>query len=602
MENNELYYCYGLNKDSDGRVSEVYLIKVLRNDDKEWCGCGLLPPMSVQEAENYDIVGLPGKQAGNDRFSCMAAQRIPAVHRGEDGTIRLSLTAFAGRYHRLNPKKLWPSKTALLRTVTVLGETLRTGRKYVNYYMTNRKIQMLDEDHAEYGYYVCDFNGAVSWLSFEKMQIIGNRYGLTNARVRREHITDLNGGQLPQFTRPKDPQAVRSSGSVCYIKDDGSTSDYEISVLRHYADSFFSVRRQRLDFDESSPQETVKEALNEIVTSVEAFHQALLWDSVPAKEYARIRERAEELFSRDSDSSARIRSEMLSQVKTPYFQPTAAFETMLKMCGSQRKKFANLQTLAALSRDIQDRYCGILLAEQEITAVLTGLQQEFGYSLAGLDFRIKSPDSLYEKLYERADGDNKSLEEIFASIRDILRYTVCFDSDGDYCENSIALLKHLMNSYSGQMESFKNYWAPYVSGEYRGINVSVRLPDMCWDMREKRLKSSSFIGSRYCIAIPSFCFEVQFHTKLSLEVKETNHKLYERNRRSDTSEEERRRNDAEMKKNVSAIVMPRGAEFLSMTSNEYVEALQDSIRLMQRELAEIEKRPQPYLDREKFAK
>ena len=47
MENNELYYCYGLNKSSDGEVSEVFLIKVIRNDGKEWCGCELLPPMSV---------------------------------------------------------------------------------------------------------------------------------------------------------------------------------------------------------------------------------------------------------------------------------------------------------------------------------------------------------------------------------------------------------------------------------------------------------------------------------------------------------------------------------------------------------------------------
>ena len=149
------------------------------------------------------------------------------------------------------------------------------------------------------------------------------------------------------------------------------------------------------------------------MTSVEAFHQALLWDSVPAKEYAGITERAEALFSEDSGRSARIRSEMLCQVKAPYFQPTAAFDTMLDMCGSQRKRFANLHTPGVLSRDIQDKYCGILLAEQEITAVLTGL-----------DFRIKSSDSLYEKLYERADGDSKSLEEIFGSIRDILRYTV----------------------------------------------------------------------------------------------------------------------------------------------------------------------------------
>ena len=115
-----------------------------------------------------------------------------------------------------------------------------------------------------------------------------------------------------------------------------------------------------------------------------------------------------------------------------------------------------------------------------------------------------------------------------------------------------------MDSYSGQMESFKNYWAPYASGEYRGINVSVRLPDMCWDMREKKLKSSRYAGSRYCVAIPAFCFEVQFHTQASLEVKEKTHKLYERSRRSDTSEEERRLNNAEIGKQVLPYVNTQG--------------------------------------------
>ena len=598
MENKELYYCYGLNRSSDGTVSEVFLIKVRlagKGEAPQWLGCELLPPMSVQRAEEYGIAGLSPKKGESGLFGGIAAQRLPAVHMGEDGTAELSLIPFAGRYHRLNPKKLGPSKTALLRTVTVLGETVHQCRKYVNYYMTNRKIQMLDEEHVEYGYYVCDYNGAVSYLSFEKMQIIGNRYGFTNARVSGSRITALDGSLLPQLARPESARAVCNDGEVCYIKNDGSTTDYEISVLRHYADSFFSVRRRRLAFDESSPKEVVNEALRELVTSVEAFHQALLWDSVPAKEYARIRERAEELFS--SDSGVVIRNEMLCQVKTPYFQPTDAFETMLAKCGSQRKKFANLQTLAMLSRDIQDKYCGILLAEQEITDLLIQLGEKFGYKLCGLEHRIKSPDSLYEKLYERADGEGKSLEAIFESLKDILRYTVCFDSVGDYSKNIEELLKCIIEKYHGQLESFKNYWAPYVSGEYRGINAAVRLPDMCWDMREKRIRKSEYASSRYCVAIPSFCFEVQFHTQQSLEVKGTNHKLYEINRRSDVTEEERRKNDAQMKENVKSIVMPKDAEYLSMMSNEYVRALQDSIRLMQSELADREKKEGLYVDK-----
>lgn len=598
-----MLYCYGLDKDITGNVGLVYLVKVSQDlNTSAWIGAELLPPMSLAEcgALKIENISVSSSADGAELCPCITAERLPVVHSTENGFVQLTIKPFVGKYHKLNPKKLWPSKTALLRTITVLGETVRKSKKYITYWMTNRRIQLLDENYTEYGYYVCDYNGAIAYLTFDQMQLIGNRYGFTNARINGTRITALDGSSLPQFSYTYDANDVRNDDKVSYITGDVSVSEYEISILRQYADSFFSIRRQQLSFDEDSSSELIQTELNELVSSVQAFHQALLWGSVPKTEYERIQNALPDLFAKSESDYNRIKREILSGVHSSYFELTDAFDTMLKKCGTNTKRLANIQTLTALSKDIQDRYCAILLAEQEITQVLMSLGQEYSYELFGLEYRMKSPDSLYEKLYERCNDTNKSIETLFEESRDILRYTVCFDREEDYCENIVALLENVMDRFSGQVECFRNYWTPYVSGEYKGINVSVRLPEMCWDKREKRLRHKRFAESRYCVAVPSFCFEVQFHTQTSLSVKEHNHKLYERNRRSDVSAEERQRNNEEMKKNISSVTTPAGAAYLNMMSNEYIEALQDSISLMRRELCEIGKKNYPYVNMEKI--
>ena len=592
-----LYYCCGMDRESDGEIHSVLLVE-LDIQESKLCGYRVLPPMSLEQASGYNTenITITETEKGYQLCNSLCSDRIPSLKIDENGFVRLAIKAFEGRYHRLNPKRLWPSKTALLRTVTVLGETVRTCQKYVNYWMTNRKFQLLDENHTEYGYYVCDYNGAVSYLSFLQMQSIGNRYGFTNARVNGERVTKLDGSLLPELCYSEGE--VLSDTQTSYVYGDENTKDYEISVLRHYADTFFDSRRQQLDFDENSSANVVENEISELETSLATFHQALLWESVPRAEYTRIKARMETLFSDGSADYERIRRELLSRVGCPYFKATSAFDAMLEKCGSEVKRVANLHTLSALSRDILDKYCAIIRAESEITAVLESMGGKYDYTLNGLEYRIKSPDSLYEKLYERGNDGNKSLETLFEESRDILRYTVVFNSEGDYCKSIKDMLTELMDRYSGQMECFRNYWTPYVSGEYKGINVMLNLPQMCWDTRENCLRDNSYFGSRYCITIPSFCFEVQFHTRTSLSVKERNHKLYERNRRADVSAEERQRNNEEMRRNVASITTPDGAEFLNMMSNEYIQALRESITLMQNELCEIGKKSYPYVSME----
>lgn len=600
MMYNELYYCYGLDKNISGTVSQLFVIKVIQDSASlAWCGCELLPPMTAEEAYSLKIENVSISKNDKNTEICkdINISRLPAVHNDNNGLTLLALKAFEGKYHRLNPKKLWPSKTSLLRTITVLGETHEIQKKYITYWMTNRKIQMLDESYDEYGYYVCDYNGATAYLTFEQMQTIGNRYGFTNARVNGNRITKLDGNHLPRFTKPADVSSIQNTDRVLYVNNDESTDDFEIGKLRCYADTFFTIRRQRLAFDENTPVEDIEKELNEILFSVEAFHQALLWKTVPKNEYESIAKRVEDIFSGEgSVDYLKAKSETLSRVKNMFFTPTLAFNTMLEKCGTDLKRMINLNTLVSLNKDIQDSYSAILLAEQEITEILKEKSKDFDYSLFGLDYRIKSPNSLYEKLYERSNDSGKSIETLFEETRDVLRYTVCFNNNDDYCKNIKALLENIMDKYSGQLECFRNYWTPYVSGEYKGVNATVRIPDMCWDMREKKLKHKRFNGSRYCITIPSFCFEIQFHTISSLEIKEKNHRLYEKCRRNDISEDERQHCFKEMKNNISSIIQPKGAEYLNMMSNEYITALYDSIRLMESELCEIGRQDNRYVD------
>jgi hypothetical protein len=180
-------------------------------------------------------------------------------------------------------------------------------------------------------------------------------------------------------------------------------------------------------------------------------------------------------------------------------------------------------------------------AEPEITAALQKAATATDSKLVGLEFRLKTEESLTRKLRDQAleqvgkGADPAKIGDLVraeaAGIKDAVRYTVESDtaSYASTYEKTVAELK--AQGYT--LEKTKNTWGD--TGPYRGINQQWKTPS----------------GQQ---------FEVQFHTPESFNTKEVlNHKMYEEARLSTTSPERRAVLEQMMIDNANKVPVPPGA-------------------------------------------
>ena len=146
--------------------------------------------------------------------------------------------------------------------------------------------------------------------------------------------------------------------------------------------------------------------------------------------------------------------------------------------------------------------------EPKITSDLSTIAAETNAQMAGLEYRLKTEDSLVRKIAKDADEKSVSLEEADNKIRDVLRCTMVREEKtftNGYFATQDALIK---NGY--RIKRVKNTWKD--GAAYKGVNTII----------------ADSHGNE---------FELQFHTRKSFEVKEGElHKLYERYRSLDPEE------------------------------------------------------------------
>lgn len=184
-------------------------------------------------------------------------------------------------------------------------------------------------------------------------------------------------------------------------------------------------------------------------------------------------------------------------------------------------------------------------AEREpvITGDLLAATQASGAGLAGLEFRMKAPESLARKIQTKQDADpTQTHAEIAGDLNDVVRYTVT-------CPDAA--------STASQVEQ-----------------VSGRLADRGWKLRElehSHLPDNPYRGVHAVYEHPSGeTVEVQFHTKQSLQVKESTHLAYETYRNPDCSPEEQaaaRRASAEA---WNTLPIPPGLDNLTVLGHTVV--------------------------------
>lgn len=146
--------------------------------------------------------------------------------------------------------------------------------------------------------------------------------------------------------------------------------------------------------------------------------------------------------------------------------------------------------------------------EPVVTQTLKSLQTDSRH-LAGLEYRLKSRESLLRKIMLATKEENTKLNTK-EKINDVLRYT--FESDAIYFVDNFADIRSSLEGLGYKFVRVKNTLKDE-SAVYRGVNTQVKTPD-------------------------GYTFEIQFHTPQSLAIKEKNHVLYEQARVLDLSKED----------------------------------------------------------------
>lgn len=144
----------------------------------------------------------------------------------------------------------------------------------------------------------------------------------------------------------------------------------------------------------------------------------------------------------------------------------------------------------------QKEFKKITSQEPKIRQVLEPLANENKGTLTGLEFSTKSKQSTAEKILVRKKV--KSMNEMW----DLVRYTSLVDTN-EYIDSFEKTIQGLKDK-GFTIHQIKNTWKDK-DNPYNGINVKVLDPDGCK-------------------------FELQFHTKESLDAKEKAHLLYEKQR------------------------------------------------------------------------
>ena len=173
---------------------------------------------------------------------------------------------------------------------------------------------------------------------------------------------------------------------------------------------------------------------------------------------------------------------------------------------------------------VSNEYEEIAKTEPQITKDLTSLAEKEEVSMVGLDYRLKSKDGTVEKIVKRKKA--KSAKDLY----DVVRYTVQVDVNNYY--NKKEKIINEMKSKGYKVVKEKDTWK---FPGYKGINI----------------KMENSEGNK---------FELQFHTEDSLKAKEEAHKLYEKQRLPETTEEEKENLDRAMDKIFNKVPIPKKNE------------------------------------------
>lgn len=208
------------------------------------------------------------------------------------------------------------------------------------------------------------------------------------------------------------------------------------------------------------------------------------------------------------------------------------------------KVWQNYPRITAVTDEL---YNAGLKHRNPITELLLSLTEDLNGTIdykvteesTSLDFSLKTENSLRRKVTSEFVVEGKSFEQIKQEMADVVRFTLLSDSNELY--NDYTTLYKRLSENGLTVVKVKNTLAK-VDAPYRGINTKVKTSD-------------------------GYLFELQYHTPESMEVKEVNHKLYEKERLDKTPEQEKLRLRLEMETNSRNLITPKNVDKIESFDN-----------------------------------
>ena len=170
--------------------------------------------------------------------------------------------------------------------------------------------------------------------------------------------------------------------------------------------------------------------------------------------------------------------------------------------------------------------------EPKVTSAMKEVAADNNAEMEGLEYRLKSSESLSRKIATDSMDQNISMPEAADNISDALRYTMIVDEAqfGETAKNVISSLETKGYKKVRVKNTFKD------GAVYKGINTNLESPD-------------------------GQILELQFHTKESFNIKQNvNHKLYEEARLPSTTVPKQKQLVKQMQSNSAKIKQPKNVD------------------------------------------
>lgn len=202
------------------------------------------------------------------------------------------------------------------------------------------------------------------------------------------------------------------------------------------------------------------------------------------------------------------------------------------------KDDAHFETL----KDLQKDYETICAREPSISKDLCGIVKDLDGRLIGFPYRLKGAGSLERKIKSRVESDDISPQKAISEMGDIIRYTALSPTHDALGETANKIIEGMKKAGYHIVEVDNKWLKP--KGGYRGLHLAVVTPD--WKQQ----------------------FELQIHSKKSMEIKQRQHPIYEVTR---TMKNDDKRKDVLtniMMAMGDSLPMPKGIEKIISKKNK----------------------------------